>query len=147
MRKLYQVIMVLLLVSCTSKKQIEIVPFNPYFKENTKEGKTTREVYFLVKNWATKNENRYDVLNEFSDGFKQSDTSKCNLCAIIFYKESDFTNETYKESESDLIEWHSKDLIFSKGWQNNKVIYVQRFRNGEVIDSGDVKMIDIRSGN
>src|SRR5574343_1727102 len=145
MRMIYYLIMVFLLVSCNSKNELELVPLNPYFKISTKDGKIKKNVYFLVKNWRVKNDKSYDVLNEFSDKFKRSDTSTCNLCAINFYHESNTINKDYKESESDLIEWHSKELIFSKGWQENKVIYIQRFRNGEVIDTSDVKLIDVRT--
>lgn len=147
MRMIYQLFMILLLASCTSKKQIKIMPLNPFSKVSTKEGKTTRDVYFLVKNWSFNSDKNYKALNDFSDNFKRSDTALSNLCAINFFKESDLTNENFKELESDLIEWHTKDLIFSKGCQDDSVVYIQRFRNGEVLDTSDVKIIDIRTDN
>lgn len=147
MRTVIKLTIVVLLVSCTSKKQLEIVPLSPYYKVETKHGKTIKSIYFLVKHWEDQNSRQYDTLNEFSDVYKLSDTTKCNICSIYFYKESNRTNEEYRESESDFIDWHSKDLVFSKEWQGDKVVYIQRFKNGKVIDTSDVRIIDIRIGN
>ncbi len=142
-----QLIVIVVLISCSSKKQVEIVALDPYFKMEAKEGRTVRSIYFLVKNWEDQNDKNYDTLNKFSDEYKLSDTSKCSICSIYFYKESNRTNESYIESESDLIDWHSEDLIFSKEWQDDKVVYIQKFKNGKVVDTSDVKIIDIRIGN
>jgi len=138
---------IVLLISCSSKKQVEIVALNPYSKVETKGSKTIKSIYFLVKNWEDQNDKNYDTLNKFSDEYKLSDTSKCSIFSIYFYKESNRTNDGYIESESDLIDWHSKDLVFSKEWQDDKVVYIQRFKNGKVVDTSDVKIIDIRIGN
>lgn len=147
MRVIIQLIIIVLLISCSSRKKVEIVALDPYSKVEANGSKTIRSIYFLVKNWEDQNDKNYDILNKFSDEYKLSDISKCSICSIYFYKESNRTNENYIESESDLIDWHSKDLIFSKGWQGDKVVYIQRFKNGKVIDTSDVRIIDIRIGN
>ena len=138
-------ILFVMLTSCVSKKQVEIIPLHPYFKYSSMLGKETKQVYFLVKNWNFSNKSNYGILNAFSEKYKLVDTSRYEFYSINFFLNSNFTNEGYKESESDLIEWHSKDLLFSKGWEKNEVRFIQRYVNGQLIDNGDTKIIDIES--
>lgn len=135
------------LPGCMSTDKLEIQPLHPYTKIEEKNDGKTKYIYFYVKNFDLEKKNYYDSLAHFASRYRFSDvdTSKFSMYSVEFFSHSDKTNEKYRESPSDLVLWHGKDLLFTIFWGKNNDPITQRYVKGEVIDSSDVQMGPIKA--
>lgn len=109
-------------ISCSLKKTLTITDLSPYSDSDTAPGYTAKHRYFLVKNYEYEDSSKFLVLKKYAFDHMDSDYRSFGIYVIDFFKESSTTNENYRQTHSDLIDYHSKDLIFDFYWHNGKYV-------------------------
>ncbi|HEY5408131.1 MAG TPA: hypothetical protein VIJ92_13635 [Ginsengibacter sp.] len=109
-------------INCSLKKTLTITNLSPYSDSAIAPGYTAKHRYFLVKNYHYKDSSQFLQLKKYAFGHMDSDYRSFGIYVIDFFKESLTTNENYRQTHSDLIDYHSKDLIFDFYWHNGKYV-------------------------
>lgn len=141
-KKSLLLLILVILTSCGREIPIKISPLHPYYTDQNEKGDKQRDVYFFVKNFKG-NSGDYDSLISFANKYRRGDTSNSKHLSILFYTESKDINEKYRENESDLLAWHTKELVLFIGWDDQRLSVLQKFHDGKFLDTSNVKIIRI----
>jgi hypothetical protein len=121
MRKLL-IFLTIINISCSSKKTLIITKLNPYFDTDSAIGYTAKHRYFLVKNYDFGDSSQFMQLKNYAFEHLDSDYRNFGIYVIAFFKESVTTNEKYKQTRSDLIDYHSNDLVTDFYWHKGEYV-------------------------
>lgn len=120
-------------ISCRStSKELHIYPLHPYQAEISTGNKGTLVVYFYVENFLNYNKD-IQVLRRYADSLRTTSYQNNVNVDFLFYRKTDVLNDTFQETKSDILEWHGKDLLYSRVWRENGPIE-SIFKNGEDIN-------------
>lgn len=123
-----------------NSKPIIIHEFFPYYDSAliVTNGDSSKDKldFFLVKNYED-NLNSDSVIEEFTKNHKNPTWQKYNSYQMIFYKETQITNDTSIKNHAHNLDRYSQDhdWIFSYSWSNGELIRKRKIVNGEYVDS------------
>lgn len=136
-------VLIAILPGCAGDQhRLVIVPLHPYYKDNNYDTIKQRYRYFLLKE-SGKNVDRFNQVKSFVFNNLDNNYSLYNAYEVVVYRETRKTNELYRDKESDMIEWHGKDIIFTFDWVKGKYIGHFEYENGRIINKRPVNIIDI----
>jgi|GEM_PF-4524293 len=118
------------------KHDFELHPLSPFMKLNSFGKIVQKYKYFLLLNKSGGTIPVNLIEQQVKAGLDSNYRSYDNYIVVI-YRESPTTNKSYVEKESDIIEWHSNDMLFTFSWERGKYVGVIEYKDG------DVKNLDV----
>jgi len=114
-----------------------ITKLSPYSEISYIDTAPQKRFYFLVKNYEPGNEHQLEEIKEFARKNVEPDFERYAVYAMDFYKESNKTNTDYRQTPSDLLDWHATDLIFTLYWNYGKFAIFHIYKDGKSIKSSE----------
>lgn len=151
----YIVVVVIITLFCSCKndgEEIEIIPFTLLNEEKTSvdRGDTLyfKSEYFLIRNYHDGND-LDTMLQKFVDSHIDSTIKKYTQYDIVFYKESEITNEAHlKQRPRDLDRYSQQhDLLFDYCWRNGSFSRRYEYKNGQTKGADDIIVKDIEESS
>lgn len=127
-----------LAVGCNSSKNLhfELRPLSPFEKLNSFDKVVQKYKYFLLLGRSGEDVPVELVEKQVLSRLDSNYASYDNYIVVV-YKKPRKMNEAYVENPSDIIEWHSDDILFTFSWERGKYVGAGEFKDG------DVKNLDI----
>ena len=143
---LYTIFVSFLFSSCNSRCQdLIIFSISPYSKENKFTNIIEKYKYYLVENFNYNCQDQYKQIKKYAIDQLDSNFSNYDGYQIVFYTETAKTNKSFKENETDLIEWHGDDIIYTFTWSKGMFVGEFEYNNGKIINKKDVKEYPIKT--
>jgi predicted phosphodiesterase len=128
---------VILFVCCVSRQsargQLAIAPLHPYEEINTVGNHVQKYKFFIVNNFQEGSKEQIKQIDNYIKGNMDKDHNKYSQYIVVIYKESDKLNKSFKQTESDMLMWHGKDVIYTFQWDQGVFSFYTIHKNGALV--------------
>lgn len=102
-----------------------------------------KEEYFIISNYQEGDATDF-FIDSFANKNKDIYFSKYDSYSMVFYKESEFTNEEYVAKNPRTIDRYSNDndLIYRYVWDKKGLYHKAKYKNGVLINPGGIITIE-----
>ena len=116
-------------------QQLSIYPLHPFKETDTINNKIVKYKYFTVTNYQYGNEKQLKRIKRFVKESLDKDYREFLKYFVVIYKESNAVTRNFRQTESDLLAWHGKDIIYDFEWAHGKFSYYSIYKNGKIIST------------
>lgn len=117
-------------------------PLHPYEDDIQVNSNNIHIAYYYVENMPD-----YAIgipnLRKVADSIRNKRFSTYLNVNILFYFRTNIIDSNFRESETDILEWHGKDLIYKYIWSDGQVSELI-FKDGTIINADGVELEQIR---
>lgn len=134
-----------LLVSCSlTNDDFKIFPIHPFSKTVTFDNTRQLYKYYMIEGYSRRDSIQFENVKGFI--FKNLDSTYRNYdnYEVIVYRSAKDFNRNYKETSSNLIEWHGNNIVYTFGWSKGKYTGHYEYSNGKIVNKPELQIEYLR---
>jgi len=122
-------------VSQVTAQQSSIYPLHPFEEIDTINNKVMKYKYFIITNYQYGNKEQLKHIKSYIKEKMDKDYGKFLKYFVVVYKESNDLTRNFRQTESDQLAWHGKDIVYDFEWAKGVFSYCTIYKNGKIVSS------------